>query len=414
MCVVMAIALAVGTETPAMAAGGVVNVDVGTIKPALRVQVPTAMVAEVDQFETSQTGTQIVASDFDMVNFSEVDVRVDVTSTVTLGSGITLESNKSAAANSSASAAWLAVAAKSADKAYDDTATAGVTEGKADLSETNTNVTTFGGTSNKAEQTFYLAKGTGNLSYKLAVPAGNKASVAYAQFYKLTSIDPQPTNEAELKLAVSAGDVYEIATADNNTDGALVKKLAKGTNNVSYNGGNTYYHAAKEPSSSVVDGSIYVYGGLDNANTNGGKAGFTYIGRLSDSKADWTKDDIKKFNISYTITGISSSKYDEVKNNCSYGYYRRFQDMTSILAVSKDGIIRMLIPPSDFGSLYLNVNGMSAHFTDTSKGKWVEGETSLEHHMSDQWKNMVKGKTLTVTLVLKNGTKYVVKEDFPG
>lgn len=411
---VMAAALAAGMAVPVMAGGGVVNVDVGTIKPVLRVQVPTAMAAEVDQFETSQTGTQIAAGEFDMENLSQVDVRVDVTSTVTLGSGITLESKKAAAVNSPASAAWLAVAAKSADKAYDDTATAGVTETKASLSETNTNVTTFGGAGNKAEQTFYLAKGTGSVSYKLAVPVGNKASVAYAQFYKLTELSLQPADNATLQAAVDAGDVYAAATGNIHTDGAAVEKLAKGTKNVTYNGNNTYFRAAREPSSSVASGNLYVYGSLASVNVNGGKAGFTYIGRLSDSKADWTKDDIKKFNISYTITGINPSKYDEVKNLCSYGYYRRFQDMTSALAISADGVIRMLIPPSEFDSLYLNVNGMSAHFTDTSKGKWVVGETYLEHHMSDQWKNMVKGKTLTVTLILKDGTRYVSTQNFPG
>ena len=349
-----------------------------------------------------------------MENLSQVDVRVDVTSTVTLGSGITLESKKAAAVNSPASAAWLAVAAKSADKAYDDTATAGVTETKASLSETNTNVTTFGGAGNKAEQTFYLAKGTGSVSYKLAVPVGNKASVAYAQFYKLTELSLQPADNATLQAAVDAGDVYAAATGNIHTDGAAVEKLAKGTKNVTYNGNNTYFRAAREPSSSVASGNLYVYGSLASVNVNGGKAGFTYIGRLSDSKADWTKDDIKKFNISYKITGINPSKYDEVKNLCSYGYYRRFQDMTSALAISADGVIRMLIPPSEFDSLYLNVNGMSAHFTDTSKGKWVVGETYLEHHMSDQWKNMVKGKTLTVTLILKDGTRYVSTQNFPG
>lgn len=411
LSIILAAALAVMMSMPIMAAdGGVLNVDVSTMTAVLRVQVPTQMSAEVDQFETAQKGTQIAAGEFDMVNLSEVNVKVDVTSTVTLGQGISLASGKSSAENSTKSDAWLAVAAKSAENSYDDTSTAGVTENKADLSELNTNVTTFDGLSKRAEQTFYLGKGTGSTVYKLAVPSGNKASVVYAQFYELTALGSQPTDKSTLQAAVDAGDVYAVASNDNGTDGAAVTKLSKGTN-VTWSGGNTYYKAAITPSPAVTDGKLYVYGGTSG---NGGKAGFTYIGRLSDGKAAWTKDDIKSFKISYTITGINSSKYEQVKDHCIYGYYKRFQDMTSVLAVSEDGVVRMLIPPENFDSLYLDVDGKSWKYSDTSKGNWTISSTSLEYQLSNVWMDMVKGKTLTVTLVLKDGTMHSITADFPG
>lgn len=410
LSITLGAALSAMIATPVSAVdGGVLDVDITTMSGLLRVQVPTQMSAEVDQFETAQEGTQIVAGEFDMINLSEMNVKVDVTSTVTLGSGITLATGKDKAANSSKADAWLAVAAKSAANSYDDTATSGITEGKSDLSESNVNVTTFGSPGNKAEQTFYLEKGTGSAAYKLAVPSGGKASVSYAQFYELTELTTQPTNNDTLQTAVNAGDVYVIATADNGTDGTAVTKLSKGTKNAVWVSGNTYYSAAAAPSGTVSNGKLYVYG---ETTGNGGKAGFTYIGRLSDSKDSWTKDDIKSFNISYTITGITSSKYEEVKDNCVYGYYSRFQDMTSMIAVSKDGVVRMMTPLSDFEALYLDVDGGSWRYDDTTTKAWSVNAAYLEFTMSDVWMDKVKGKTLTATLELKDGTIHSITADF--
>nr|WP_305182385.1 hypothetical protein [uncultured Schaedlerella sp.] len=56
--------------------------------------------------------------------------------------------------------------------------------------------------------------------------------------------------------------------------------------------------------------------------TAGEAAGFTYVGKLSNNKDTWTKDDISKINIAYNITGVTGTKFNEVKTDCTYGLYK--------------------------------------------------------------------------------------------
>lgn len=308
---------------PVMAAdeSGSLDVDLTTKTGVLRVEVPTQMAIAVDQFEITQTGAQIASGTFDMVNKSEMAVKVGVTSTATLGTGINLVSGVGAVEASTGNDAWLAVAAKTAAGSYDDAATADKTENYYDLTEENANVKTFGSEDKAASQTFYLEKGTGAVSYALAIPKDNKASVSYAKFYELTEIATQPTDDDELQAEVDKGDVYVVVTANNGKDGEAVTKIAKG-DTVSAGtvaGADTYYTAADEAAASVADGTKYVYASMGTA---GEAAGFTYVGKLSNAKDTWTKDDIKKINIAYTITGVTGTKFNEVKNDCTYGLYK--------------------------------------------------------------------------------------------
>lgn len=307
---------------PVMAAeqSGKVEVDLTTKTGVLRVEVPTEMAIAVDQFEITQTGAQIASGTFDMTNKSEMAVKVDVTSTVTLGTGVNLVSTYNAAKDSTGNDAWLAVAAKTGASSYDDAATTDKTEDYYDLTDANANVKTFGD-DKTAKQVFYLEKGTGAATYALAVPKDNKASVSYAQFYELTSIATQPTDDSELQAEVDKGDVYAVVTVNAGNDKEAVTKIAKGTTVASgtYANTNTYYTAAEEPSTTVTDGKLYVYASMGTA---GEAAGFTYVGKLSNNKDTWTKDDINKINIAYNITGVTGTKFNEVKTDCTYGLYK--------------------------------------------------------------------------------------------
>lgn len=312
---------------PVMAAdGGSVDVEVTTKTGVLRVKVPTTLAVAVDQFEIGNTGAQIASDDFEMVNLSEMDVKVGITSTVTLGTDISLASGKD---TTKGDEAWLAVAAMTGADSYDISDTAGVTEKAWDLTEANENVTTFGA-SMSAEQTFYLAKSAGSAEYKMAVAGadGKVSQQAYAQFYKLTDIATQPVDDPTLQAEVDKADVYYVETTSIG-DEAVLKKIPKGTANVAggtdkWVTGTTYYTAAETATStdtmdSTTANAKYVYAAM---NADGGAAGFTYVGKLSKDRETWTADDIKKINIAYTLTGVTGTNYDAVKNDCTYGYYR--------------------------------------------------------------------------------------------
>ena len=333
---VVASALVAATMAmPVMAAdGGSVDVDVTTKTGVLRVKVPTTLAVAVDQFEIGNTGAQIASGDFTMTNLSEMDVKVGITSTVTLGNGIDLATGKNATKGNEA---WLAVAAMTAANSYDITSTADTTEKAWDLTEANSNVTTFG--ANKtAEQTFYLAKSAGSAEYKMAVANadGKVGQQAYAQFYKLTEITNQPTDDPTLQAEVDKADVYYVATASI-ADEVILKKIPKGTANVASGAdkwvtATTYYTAAETatPVTSMDSTSAnaqYVYAAMD---ADGDAAGFTYVGKLSKDKETWTAEDIKKINIAYTLTGVTGTNYDAVKNDCTYGYYKAPSSAPSI------------------------------------------------------------------------------------
>lgn len=336
----MAGALAVTTmAVPVMATNtGSVDVDLTTKNGVLRVEVPTTLAIAIDQFEISQTGAQIASGEFDMVNKSEMAVKVDVTSTATLGTGISLVDSKAAAEASEGDEAWLAVAAKTAASSYDDAKTTDTTENYYDLTDENANVTTFGGDNKDAKQTFYLEKGTGSATYALAVPKDNKASVSYAQFYELTAIATQPTDDDELQAEVDKADVYVVVTANAGNDKEAVTKIEKGSTVAAstYASTNTYYTAAST-ASSVADGKLYVYASMPTA---GEAAGFTYVGKLSNARATWTNADISKIGINYEITGVTATNFAEVKDDCTYGLYTPAPVVTGPqISISATGLI---------------------------------------------------------------------------
>lgn len=312
--VLTASALAAAMAMPVMAAdGGSFDVDVTTKTGILRVEVPTTLAIAVDQFETSDAGTQIYSEEFTIANKSEVNVKVNVTSTATVGSNVTLAAKRGdvATATGANGTAWMAVAASLDGTDY---------EASSDLSklnESSANVTTFAknGTATTAAQTFYLKKGAANsATYKLLVPSadGKNNDISYAQFYKLTALTTQPTDDATLQTAVNANDVYVVVTANAGNDGETVTKIAKGTTvaGSTFAGTNTYYTAAASatPVADLKAADIYAYGELTKEST-GADAAFRYIGALSSNKEVWDSADVSKINIAYTIQGLPQSTY---------------------------------------------------------------------------------------------------------
>lgn len=414
---VVATALVVTTMAmPVMAAAneqsGSLDVDVTTKTGVLRVQVPTTLAVAVDQFEIGHEGAQIASDDFPMTNMSEMDVKVGITSTVTLGTGITLATAKEGTKENEA---WLAVAAMTGDGSYDIASTTDVTENAWDLTEANDNVTTFG--ENKAEQTFYLAKSAGDAVYKLALADENGKISQYAQFYKLTSLATQPTDDSTLQTAVDAADIYYANAA---TEGTVMKKIAKGTavdgTADAWVTGNTYYTAEADVATTIEAGEKYVYQAMD---ADGGKAGFTYIGKLSNEKDVWSSDDIKKINISYNITGVTASKYAEVlaADTLNYGFYKEAPAEATVITFTADGLIKMATTTSNFKSLVLS-DGSGSWEMNSTKGSWNDTwndtATELQFQLNDNWMTFAKGKTITATLTLKDDTTpHTATVEFP-
>lgn len=398
---------------PVMAAdGGSLDVDVTTKTGVLRVEVPTNMAIAVDQFEITQTGAQIASGIFEMTNKSEVNVKVAVTSTVELGDGITLASAKDAVKGNEA---WLGVAAQTATNSYDDLTTDDSTdpdntsgtntlvEDYWDLSEKNANVTTFA--SKKAEQTFYLEKGTGSAEYKMAQSDANSAMTvqSYAQLYELASIATQPTDAPGLQAEVDKADVYYLATTSI-AEGAALTKIAKGTSVTSFPAGtNTFYTAAAvaTPIGSVGASKSYVYAAMDTA---GGKAAFTYVGKLSNEKETWTSEDIKKVSIAYTITGVTASNYDDVKNDCTYGLYGVSGPQFS---VDEKGLITItgLTAAKNYKTVVVNGASIEGGDATWNTASWTEadgGDVTIQ--LGSSWMDWLDGQSVTSVITYTDGT----------
>lgn len=318
----MFLACALATSTmamPVLAAGDTIDVGVTTKTPVLRVTVPTTLAIAVDQLEMDTKGTQISSGAFEMQNNSSVDVKVDIESTADLKSTTKLVASKAAAESSTtAGEAWLAVAAKISDTKYIE----GDTKDIKDLTEANENVTTFvqgtgaDAVKAKAEQTFYLKKTTG--VYKLLNAGESAAAITYAQFYELTKATVGDADD--LAALIKEKDVY-VAAATTAADGQALTLVEKGGTHT-YAGSEAYYTAAADATEKAdIDASkLYVYAN-GTADAADGVAAFRYIGKLSEKQDSWSKEDITNVHIKYTITGIPGSKYDEVKDDCTYGLY---------------------------------------------------------------------------------------------
>lgn len=358
-------ALVMAMSMPVMAApnanGGEFDVNLTTKNAVVRVVVPTSMAIAIDQFEITHTGNQIESSEFNMTNKSEINVKVTVTSTAVLDDAgkVTLVPTAQEAIDSKSTdgVAWLAVAAKTNDgstnsnKFYDDLTTGATATPPAaakveefwELTDANANVTSFSA-AKKAEQTFYLKKASGTYTYTLAVPDDtNHEFVEFAKYYELEEILAANLGDLDaLKAQVKANDVYVVANGDVSKDGAAVTKLGKGTQDTLTaadldTSAKKYYTAVAAAAAVPLGaGKTYVYGTLATPDA-AGAAGFTYIGKLSGNEKIWTNSDIKTIKVAYTITGVTGTRYDEVKDDCTYGLYKEDATTTPTVVAIKSG-----------------------------------------------------------------------------
>lgn len=420
---------------PVMAADGdTLDVDVTTKTAVIRVAVPTTMAIAVDQFMMNDAGTQIYSTEFAMSNKSAVDVKVQIDSTVNLGTSTKLVSTKAGAADSTeAGEAWLGVAAKSAasgNNAYDDpksdTSDAAATPPAADVPETlatlteaNANVATFvqgtGADAAKgtASQTFYLEKGDGSVAYKL-LNTNETAPEEYAQFYELTAQTLTVGSEqGALDTLLANGDVYVAPGAA--ADGQSLTLVEKGDSHT-YAGSEVYYTPAPAAiKRSAIDASkLYAYGGTAGSATSGnGDAAFRYIGILSGAQDSWSETDIERVSIKYDIVGVTADKYAEVASDCTYGLY---YDSTSPavtgpqIVVGTDGVITFSnLDGTLFDHADIDVQGDKTYRISSTTGTWSwtsdNADTVKTFTLGSNWyPTWVAGKTIKVVATLKDGS----------
>lgn len=363
--VVASALVATTMAVPVMAAdGGSMDVNVTTKAAVIRVQVPTTMAIAVNQFEMGDSGSQIYSSDFSMENKSEIPVKVNVESTAELKSTTKLLGTKAAAGSSTAAGeAWIAVAAKTGASSYAD----GTATTVADLTESNKNVTTFvqgtdaDAAKGKAAQMFYLDK-SDNMAYKLLNAGEDASKIDYAQFYELTA--KTVANADAYATLIADNDIY-VATAAA-ADGQALTKVAKGDSNHTFDSGEIYYTADENATAkTAIDAAkLYVYG--DGAAATKGAAAFRYIGKLSGEQETWTKDDISKVTIKYDITGVTATKFDDVKDDCVYGLYPTASAVTPGLTYvsgkdNSDVVLQFTAPEGKtLATNYAKVNGIDA------------------------------------------------------
>lgn len=412
---------------PVMAADqGNVNVEFTTKNPVIRVQAPTSILAAVDPLEMNTAGTQIHSTDFTLVNKSEVPVKIDVKSAVTLGSGVTLVDTRQKAVDSkdnTKSEAWLAVAAQTSNGKYIETAnkTAG------DLTEADKNVATFKteGSENAANQTFYLDKAaSATTGYTLIAPVATggttaaqyKEQLTYAQVYELTPATY--ADEAALLTALKTTDVY-VGTAD--TDGASLKLLPAGTKTLDtadqWAASNKYFTAGTEnaltsTTAPLADAKKYVYG---EASAAGSDTAFRYIGKLGSGKTSWSDTDIDEMDITYSIYGLTGDDYAAA--NTQYGLYLAGPQMT----VSASGLITItgLTAEKNYKGLTIkNANGGPYNINDAAV-TWHEENYSSENggslicQMEEAWLSTLRGVTGEAQLTLTDDTVITVAVNIP-
>lgn len=402
---------------PVMAAGndpdsGELTTQVGVKTSVLRVQVPTALVVEIDQYDTAGNGSQIYSTDFDMTNLSNINVKVDVESTATKSAGgavANLTAKKEDVDKASGDAVWLAVAAK--------TQYSGDVFGKKikDLKESDANVTTFGSASGDAKQTFYLkaASGDANAAQYHAITSGDAAKAeAHTLYYQLGG--KMNSGDAVVE-ALKTKDVYAVSgdtatklpmNADA-TSGDLTNKYTEGQDAYVVSGDTK--NAAQMKTYTGPD--TYLWGEMTAAAADHkGEASFRYIGKLSDNKK-WDNSEIAQVKINYTITGVTPDKYGEVAGKLTQGLYPSVTGPQ--VSVSATGLLSItgLTADQNYVSSSASIDGQVYGLDTDSDVKWTEDEWSaenggsLEAQFGTSWINDFKASTSSkVTVKLSDNT----------
>lgn len=398
---VVATALAATTMAmPVMAAdGNSLDVNVTTKTAVVRVDVPTTMAISVNQFEMGDGGSQIYSSAFKMVNKSEIPVKVNVESTATLNATTKLLSTKSAASASNAEGeAWMAVAAQTSSGSYAD----GDATSTDKLTEANKNVATFvqgsgaDATKGTASQVFVLDK-SGTMAYKLLNANEDASKIEYAQFYELTA--ETAANQDALDALLANNDVYVAAAAA--ADGQTLTKVAKGESHT-HSATEVYYTAAQDATAkaSITAANLYVYG--DGTAAADGEAAFRYIGKLSEAQETWTKDDISHVTIKYDITGVTDTKYAEVKPDCTYGLYKSEKGIDYENATAMNLIKGSTAVYANYSDLPFEASDIKSCVVKVDSADYaaitpVESSTALKLTVDSGWSSATSVKIYVVT-----------------
>ncbi len=389
---------------PVSAAGGSIDADMSTKTPVIRVVVPTQMAVAVNEFEMGDTGSQVTSEEFTMKNVSEIPVNVKVTSTATLGTGVTLVSTKAAAKESTdeeSPAMWLAAAAAVADNSgtleYLGGDAADKTAGALTGSEANVTAFATKDGASTAVQDFYLGAAT-SATYKAIIGTDAADIGEGADFYKMTS--GTITDQDTLDAALEAQDVYTAAAAPVAGTGQALTRIAKGAT-ATHAAGTQYYTMAAAPetyATVAADGTgVYLY--IDTATTAAGDAAaFRYAGALSSAKSGWSTTDLSAITINYDITGVTTSAYDEIKDDLVYGYNGEADVITL-----EDGVLTVKINVADFKDGTLKI-GDTVGALNTSAGTWGGEDGAVTFTFNSTWANAIKGQTCEVTVNLKDGT----------
>jgi len=337
--------------------GGSVEVDVGVATSVLRVEVPTTLAVQIDQYQLEQSGgvsgdCQIYSEEFSILNKGNVNVKVDVTSSVSgdVKNG-RLATTKQAAKVSKSGDAWLAAAAVtglsiSGDAAegyeYDDeVVTSEVVETYATLKETNRNVATFD-SSGDAKQTFYLENASGDVVYKYA--KSGDVVAPYAKFRELARSTSTASGDAAVTEAAKSQDVYVQFSGD-----ATMTRVRKGSE---YTNASKTFNPASGDVIYTISGDVSTLGAGDYMYGEGnvratGAAAFRYIGVLAKGQT-WNTSDIDKITITYSIDGIDPGTYAEANEKCVQGLYKETATaptpttMASVMSGGNDLFVRLV------------------------------------------------------------------------
>lgn len=415
--------LAAQTLMPVAAAGGTIDADMSTKSPILRVAVPTKMAVSVNEFEMGDTGSQITSGEFTMKNMSEIPVNVKVTSQATVGADTTLVSSKQAAKDSTDTAKpamWLAAVAAVAENSTTNELeyTTGSDTTVNGLEGTEGNITAFGtkDENNESEviQNFYLQAAT-NATFKGITGAevdtektAATATVGGADFYEMSALSNASDDAAGAAALATDKDIYIATAAPAAGAPATFTKVAKGTaaGSITWTAGNVVYAIADAPTAaaSLDNTKSYLY--IDNATTAAGDAAaFRYIGALSEAKSGWSTTDLSGITLTYDIIGISGSAYDGIAGADGSGLTYGYKAQSSAITVDASGLMTM--------------NGVSGDNYQSGKVTFLDSDYALgsaagsfktftdpaTFQFSDAWLNNIKGKEITVTIVLKDSTE---------
>lgn len=341
----------------------------------------------------------------------------------TVGADTTLVSSKQAAKDSTDTAKpamWLAAVAAVAENSTTNKLeyTTGSDTTVNGLEGTEGNITAFGtkDENNESEviQNFYLQAAT-NATFKGITGAevdtektAATATVGGADFYEMSALSNTSDDAAGAAALAADKDIYIATAAPVGGTPATFTKVAKGTaaGSITWTAGNVVYAIADAPTAAASLDKTKSYLYIDNATTAAGDAAaFRYIGALSEAKSGWSTTDLSGITLKYDIIGISGSAYKGIAGADGSGLTYGYKAQSSAITVDATGLMTMNGVSGD------NYQSGKVTFLDkdyalgSAAGSFKTFTDPATFQFSDAWLNNIKGKEITVTIVLKDSTE---------